>query len=54
MVLRHTSGSVRGFLALIDLTAASDEDRLADPGAAAAWNHVQREGGVRRGPARDA
>jgi hypothetical protein len=47
VVLRHTGGSVRGFLALIDLTAASDEDRVADPGALAAWDHVQREGGVR-------
>ena len=49
VVLRHTSGPVRGVLALLDLTAASDEDRMADPGAAAAWNHVQREGGVRLG-----
>ena len=49
VVLRHSGGSVRGFLALLDLTSASDQDRLADPGAWAAWDHVQREGGVRRG-----
>ena len=48
-MLRHTGGSVRGFLALLDLTSASDQDRMADPGAAAAWDHVQREGGVRHG-----
>jgi AAA ATPase domain len=49
VVLRHPSGSVRGFLALIDLSEASDEDRAADPGAAAAWDRVQREGGIRAG-----
>ena len=49
LVLRHTRGSVRGFLALLDLTSASDQDRLADPGARAAWDHVRREGGVRAG-----
>ena len=49
VVLRDPRGSVRGFLALIDLTEASDQDRVADPGAGAAWGQVQREGGVRAG-----
>lgn len=37
--LRRADGSVRGFLALLDLTRASSEDVAADPGAAVAWRH---------------
>jgi hypothetical protein len=48
-VLRHSGGTVRGFLALLDLTSAAEEDRLADPGTRAAWGHIQREGGLRAG-----
>ena len=40
---------MRGFLALLDLASASHEDRMADPGARAAWDHVQRAGGARAG-----
>ena len=49
VVLRHTGGAVRGFLALLDLTSASDQERMADPGVRAVWDHVQREGGLRAG-----
>ena len=49
VVLRHTNGAVRGFLALLDLTSASDEDRMADPSVPAVWDHIRREGGLRAG-----
>jgi hypothetical protein len=42
-VIRGEDGVVGGFLALLDLTAASADDIAADPGAAAAWDHAQRE-----------
>jgi hypothetical protein len=38
-VLRDSEG-LRGVIGLLDLTAASDEDRAADPGAQAAWEHT--------------
>ena len=41
-VVRREDGVVRGFLALLDLTAASQADREADPGAQAAWDHAHR------------
>ena len=43
------SGGLRGFLGLLDLTAASDEDRAADPGALAAWAHARRNAPPRAG-----
>jgi hypothetical protein len=42
VVVRDEHDDVRGILALLELTAASDEDRRADPGAAAAWDHAHR------------
>lgn len=41
-VVRDEVGGVRGALGLLDLTAASDEVRAADPGAQAAWQTAQR------------
>ena len=41
-VVRRGDGRVRGFLALLDLTVASQADREADPGAQAAWDHAHR------------
>lgn len=41
VVLREDD-DVRGVMALLDLTAASEEDRCADPGAVAAWDHAHR------------
>jgi hypothetical protein len=41
-VVRGAHGSVRGVLALLDLTAATEEDRRADPGAQAAWDYAHR------------
>ncbi|MGH3350058.1 MAG: ATP-binding protein [Nocardioides sp.] len=48
-VLRHHSGSIRGVVALIDLTRASAEDLAADPGADAAWRFARRSGPSRPG-----
>jgi hypothetical protein len=48
-VVLRDSGGVRGILGLIDLTAASDEDRAADPGAQAAWEHARRHAPLRSG-----
>jgi hypothetical protein len=42
VVVRGEDGTVRGCLALLELTAVSDEDRRADPGAAAAWDYAHR------------
>jgi hypothetical protein len=42
VVVRDEQDDVRGMLALLDLTAATEEDRRADPGAAAAWDHAHR------------
>jgi len=42
VIVRDEDDDVRGLLALLDLTGASEEDRLADPGAAAAWDYAQR------------
>lgn len=47
-VLRD-SGGLRGVLGLVDLTAASDEDRAADPGAQAAWDHARGVAPLRSG-----
>ena len=48
-VVRERGGKVRGVVALLDLSTASDEDRAADPGAAAAWTYVERTAPVRPG-----
>lgn len=39
-VIRDGDGSVRGVVALLDLTAADAADRDADPGTAAAWRYA--------------
>jgi hypothetical protein len=39
-VLRDRSDGVRGVICLLDLTAAAEADRAADPGAMAVWNHA--------------
>jgi energy-coupling factor transporter ATP-binding protein EcfA2 len=41
-VVRGQDGVVGGFLALLDLTRASTQDIVADPGARAAWDHATR------------
>ena len=41
-VVRGHDGVLGGFLALLDLTAASAQDIAADPGARAAWDHANR------------
>jgi hypothetical protein len=48
VVVRGEDG-VRGFVALLDLTAGSDQDRRADPGAEAAWEHAHRSAPPRPG-----
>jgi hypothetical protein len=48
-VIRGPGGAVRGVVGLLDLTAASREDRAADPGTAAAWSYVERTAPVRTG-----
>lgn len=40
-VLRDEADEVRGVVCLLDLTAASEDDRSADPGAQAVWDHAQ-------------
>lgn len=42
VVVRDDDDVVRGVLALLDLTVASEPDRRADPGAAAAWDYAHR------------
>jgi hypothetical protein len=46
--LRDSCG-LRGVLGVIDLTAASDQDRAADPGAQAAWDHAYKHAPLRSG-----
>jgi hypothetical protein len=41
-VLRGEDDRVRGVICLLDLTAATEDDRAADPGAQAAWDHAHR------------
>ncbi len=48
-MVRGARGSLRGVVAVLDLTAASTEDRDADPGTAAAWEFVQRTAPARVG-----
>jgi hypothetical protein len=49
VVIREPDGTLRGFLALLDLTAASAPDRAADPGARAAWDSANTPEAVRAG-----
>jgi AAA ATPase domain len=51
VVVRDEDDEVRGVLALLDLTAAAEEDRRADPGAAAAWGYAHRHRPPRPGEA---
>ena len=39
-VLRDERDNVRGVVCLLDLTAATEDDRAADPGAQAVWHHA--------------
>jgi hypothetical protein len=48
-VIRGPAGTIRGVIALLDLTRARPEDRDADPGTAAAWRHVEGTAPVRAG-----
>jgi hypothetical protein len=41
-VVVREDDDVRGVMALLDLTAAAEADRCADPGADAAWDHAHR------------
>ena len=41
-VVRRDDGAVRGVLAILDLTAASEQDIAGDPGAVAAWTSALR------------
>jgi hypothetical protein len=49
VVIREPDGTLRGLLALLDLTAASGPDRAADPGALAAWERANSTNAVRAG-----
>ena len=40
LVVRDEADDVRGMLALLNLTAAAEHDRRADPGAQAAWDYA--------------
>ena len=48
-VVRGQDGVLNGFLALLDLTAASPRDIAADPGSQAAWDYAQRHAPPRPG-----
>lgn len=48
-VVRGPARSLRGVIALLDLTAASPEDRRADPVVSATWEHVVRTAPPRPG-----
>jgi hypothetical protein len=50
-VVRGQNGVIGGFLALLDLSEASDRDLAADPGARAAWDFAQRHAPPRPGEA---
>ncbi len=51
LVVRDEDDDVRGFLGLLDLTAAGEQDRRADAGAEAAWEHAHRVAPPRPGEA---
>ena len=48
-VVRGDDGAVRGVIGMIDLTAASAQDRAADPGAQAVWEHAHEHDPPRPG-----
>lgn len=48
LVMRKNA-AVTGVIGLLDLTAAAEEDRAADPGAQAAWEQVAARGGIHDG-----
>ena len=48
-VVRHHDGSVRGFLASLELARATPDDIAADLGCRAAWDYAQRHGPPRPG-----
>ncbi|TVR19948.1 MAG: ATP-binding protein [Nitriliruptor sp.] len=48
-VLRGDDDRVRGVVCLVDLSAADAEDREADPGAAAVWEHAHTQRPPRAG-----
>lgn len=48
-VFRGAGADALGFLCYLDLTAASSEERDADPGARSAWAYVERHGPPRPG-----
>jgi len=49
VVLRDSTDRVRGVICLLDLTAATEEERDADPGAKAVWNHAHAHAPPRPG-----
>jgi hypothetical protein len=46
-VVRSQDGPVGGFVTVLDLTRASAEDLVADPGARTAWGYAERQGAPR-------
>lgn len=48
-VIRGPENTIRGVIALLDLTDATTEDRAGDPGAEAAWDHVVGSAPARAG-----
>ena len=48
-VVRGDEGDVRGIIGMIDLTAASEQDLSADPGAQAVWAHAHERDPPRPG-----
>ena len=48
-VLRNHDGSLRGLLALLELSRAAPEDLATDPGTRAAWDYAQRRSPSRAG-----
>jgi hypothetical protein len=49
VVIREPDGPLRGFITVLDLTAASVADRAADPGARTAWERANAPNAVRAG-----
>jgi hypothetical protein len=49
LLVRGEDDEIRGFMALLDLSVASERDRHADPGAQAAWEYAHRRAPPRAG-----
>jgi hypothetical protein len=47
--VRGEDDAVRGMIGLVDLTAASEQERATDPGARAVWDHAHRQAPPRPG-----